>query len=73
MNNSTSTSAGMSLAGVITVVFVVLKLLGIIDWSWLWVLSPLWISAVLGLLFLLVVVFGLFSAQALLKWLYRGK
>ena len=33
--------------GLLTVVFIVLKLMGTITWSWLWVLSPLWISFVL--------------------------
>lgn len=40
-NNS---SGGMTLGGVLLVVFVVLKLVGVINWSWLWVLSPLWIG-----------------------------
>lgn len=31
-------------AGLLTIIFVVLKLVGVIAWSWLWVLSPLWIS-----------------------------
>lgn len=42
----------------LTIVFVVLKLTGVISWSWLWVLSPLWISAILiglALLFATVV------------------
>lgn len=43
MNNSSS-AGGMSLVSVLTVVFVVLKLTDNIDWSWWWVLSPLWIS-----------------------------
>lgn len=29
--------------GLLTILFIVLKLLGVIDWSWIWVLSPLWI------------------------------
>lgn len=31
-------------AGLLTIVFIVLKLIGEITWSWLWVLSPLWIG-----------------------------
>lgn len=47
---------GLGLAGVLTVIFFVLKVLGVIDWSWIWVFSPLWISvllftSVLGTLF----------------------
>lgn len=34
----------MGLAEVLTIVFVVLKLVDAIDWSWWWVLSPLWIT-----------------------------
>ena len=33
--------------GIIAVVFVVLKLTGVVDWSWWWVLSPLWIGLVI--------------------------
>lgn len=33
--------------GLLTIVFIVLKLMGVIAWSWIWVLSPLWISVVL--------------------------
>ena len=40
MNNS----GGLTLSGVLLIVFIVLKLIGVINWSWLWVLSPLWIS-----------------------------
>lgn len=41
------------------VAFVVLKLCDVIDWSWWWVLSPLWITAfaVIGILVILFVVF----------------
>ncbi len=46
---SNGNSGGLSFAGLLTVLFVALKLLGKIDWSWWWVLSPLWISAGLAL------------------------
>lgn len=48
-NNKTTTvrSGGIGFAGVLTIVFIVLKLIGIIEWSWLWVLSPLWIGWIL--------------------------
>jgi len=44
-NNVGGTS--ISFAGLLTITFVVLKLTHVIAWSWLWVLSPLWISVVL--------------------------
>lgn len=34
----------MNLAVLLTVLFVGLKLTSYIDWTWWWVLSPLWIS-----------------------------
>lgn len=61
MSDSTSVhhSGGVGFAGLLTVAFIVLKLCGVITWSWWWVLSPMWISAALGLLiiggFLLIV------------------
>lgn len=50
-------SGGLGLGGVLTVIFVVLKLCGLIDWSWWWVLSPLWISFGLALI-IVVIIFG---------------
>jgi Transmembrane Fragile-X-F protein len=43
--SSSSSSSGVGFAGLLTIVFIVLKLLHKIAWSWLWVLSPLWIGA----------------------------
>lgn len=43
-NKKSSKSGGFGLAGILTVVFAILKLVGVISWSWFWVLSPLWIS-----------------------------
>lgn len=57
MSNATSTtSGGIGFAGLLTIVFIVLKLTGIIAWSWWWVLAPLWISAAVGVLVFAVVV-----------------
>ena len=46
MNKKVSVSGGIGFCGVLTIVFVVLKLIGVINWSWLWVLAPLWIEFV---------------------------
>lgn len=44
MTNSTSTSSGgIGFCGLLTIVFITLKLTNYIAWSWWWVLSPLWI------------------------------
>lgn len=46
-SNRNSSSSGIGICGVLTIVFVVLKLVGVINWSWLWVLCPLWIDILL--------------------------
>lgn len=43
-NNETHTSGGISFIGLLTIVFITLKLTHVINWSWLWVLSPIWIG-----------------------------
>ena len=43
-------------AGALFIVFLVLKLTGVIAWSWLWVTSPLWIVAIL---WVIIVVFAI--------------
>ena len=55
MKNNKST--GIGTCGVLGIVFIVLKLIGVISWSWIWVLSPFWISAGLYVLCLAVWVF----------------
>lgn len=44
--SSSSSSSGIGFTGLLTIVFVVLKLMEIITWSWWWVLSPVWITAI---------------------------
>lgn len=55
-NTSSSSSSGIGFTGLLTVAFIVLKLVGVITWSWWWVLSPLWISALLVALVLGIIV-----------------
>jgi len=45
-SSSSSSSSGIGFAGLLTIAFIVLKLCKVIGWSWLWILSPLWISAI---------------------------
>lgn len=50
---------GIGFPGLLTVLFIALKLCGVIDWSWWWVLCPLWIGLAIGLsFFALFAVFG---------------
>jgi hypothetical protein len=65
-SSSSSSSGGISFTGALTVLFVGLKLTGQITWPWLWVLSPIWISAliaiaILTILLIAAIVAGLFK------------
>ena len=61
-SSSSSASGGIGFAGLLTVLFVGLKLTGHIAWSWWWVLSPLWIS--FGLAAALIVLVALIAVAA---------
>lgn len=49
-------SSGLGILDVLLVVFIVLKLIGVISWGWLWVLSPLWISVLIVLVMIIIAV-----------------
>lgn len=53
MNNKQA-SGGIDFTDLLTIVFIILKLCGIITWSWWWVLSPLWISAILWVILVII-------------------
>lgn len=55
-NNNTTVSGGIGFSGLLTIVFIVLKLCGVINWSWIWVFSPMWISAALCVAILIFIV-----------------
>lgn len=58
MSNEKSVSGGIGFTGVLSIVFIVLKLCDVIDWSWWWVLSPIWIPVLVlvafGIIFLII-------------------
>lgn len=51
---TSASSTGIGFPGLLTILFIGLKLTGYITWSWIWVLSPLWISASIALGFIAV-------------------
>ena len=55
MENNNKTSGGIGFFGLLTLLFIGLKLCGVIAWSWLWVLAPLWIPIALSLLLVVIV------------------
>ena len=59
-NSSTTQTGGIGFLGLLTILFIALKLTGYIAWSWWWVLAPIWIPAAIVL-----VIFGAFFVWAL--------
>lgn len=57
-------NSGIGFCGLLTIVFIILKLCKIISWSWIWVLAPLWIS--LGITVVLWVIFIVVGIIAML-------
>ena len=59
-DNKSTTSSGIGfselLAILLAILFIVLKLTGVITWSWLWVLAPIWISFVIVVFILISIV-----------------
>ena len=55
MENNKTTSGGIGFTGLLTIAFIVLKLTGYIKWSWIWVLSPIWISIIVAFVFAVIV------------------
>jgi hypothetical protein len=52
--SSSSSSSGIGVVGLLGVAFVVLKLTGVIDWSWWWVTLPFWGGFALAILILML-------------------
>lgn len=46
-NKNSNSNGGIGFTGLLTILFIALKLLGVIEWSWLWVLSPIWLTILL--------------------------
>lgn len=67
---------GIGFMGLLTIVFIVLKLTGVINWSWLWVLAPLWIPwAIIGIVCFMVLSIAIicFVAIQVMKMIERRK
>lgn len=61
MSQSSSSSSGIGFGGLLTVLFIGLKLCHVVDWSWWWVLCPIWIPMAIAGFFLMgaLICFGL--------------
>lgn len=54
-SNTSGSSSGIGFSGLLTVLFIGLKLTGFINWPWIWVLSPIWINFLIVFVFLFIV------------------
>ena len=63
MESKTASTGGIGFSGMLAIVFITLKLVGTISWSWLWVLSPLWIPLAVFIGIAAVCVFGALVGQ----------
>ena len=59
MSDNSSSGSGIGFCGLLTLLFIGLKLTHYIDWSWVWVLSPLWIGFALALIIILLAAFAM--------------
>lgn len=71
--NTNATSGGVSVGTVLFLIFLVLKLCNVINWSWWWVTAPLWGSLILygliiGITFFCLWVQDLNSRRKIKKW-----
>lgn len=55
MNSNSKGNSWFIICNILTIIFMVLKLTGVIDWSWLWVLCPLWIKLLLTVIILIII------------------
>jgi len=50
-------TVNFNLPGLLLIAFIILKLCGVIQWSWLWVLAPLWIPLAIWLVVVVIILF----------------
>ena len=65
MKDKNVRNSGMGFISVLTLIFIVLELTNNISWSWIWVLSPIWISIIL-----MILIFGIILVAGRIK---KGK
>lgn len=70
MDKKTS-SSGLGLSSVLTVIFVVLKLVGVIDWSWWWIFSPLLID--IGLAVIILAIYAIYVVHDSKEYRFTSK
>jgi len=59
MSDSNHSSSGIGFDGLLQITFIVLKLAHVINWAWIWVLAPAWITA--GIVIVILIVIGIIA------------
>lgn len=54
MEKKETVAGGIGFIDLLQIVFIVLKLVGVLTWKWVWVLSPIWIPLSLGIIMLII-------------------
>lgn len=54
---------GIGFLGLLAILFIALKLMGYIAWSWVWVLAPLWIPFAIAILGIIVIVIAAIASK----------
>lgn len=57
--SNNGSSSGISFIGLLTIAFIVLKLTGVISWSWWWVLAPMWFGIAAVIAIFIIVLIGI--------------
>lgn len=58
MSDTSNRSSGIGFVGALAILFIALKLTAVINWSWLWVLAPIWIPFTLGFVAVAVILWA---------------
>ena len=65
-------SSGIGVAGIVFIVFLILKLTDNIDWSWWWVTSPLWIPIGIVTIIILLIKLSDLQMRKMIKRILKG-
>ena len=59
MSNKTKRNSGLGIVSILTLIFIILKITNKISWSWIWVLSPIWITFIFAIIiFAIILIVG---------------
>ena len=63
MKNNNAEKREFGFAALLTIIFIVLKICGVITWKWVWIFAPLWISAILVLICIIVILVAMMKKK----------